>query len=484
MRRSLASILIACLAIIGPFTPFPAGALAPLESASMNEALTVAERWVDLIITRKGDWGGSLTAAVVDCRELRRGERVLGYFCPVSPQGCIVVSLYKVLAPVKFYSADGDVDPEAEEGMADLIKDVMQRVLDALELQVGPLEGATSRAAEAVLEIDYHGAWDELLGLPGPDWANYQESDVLLSSEWAQGDPYNQDCPAPPPEDDCTEARCVVGCVATAGAQIMRYWNWPPYGVGAPYSDPYDWVNMPDMLYAWSPQAEIDAVAELSHEAGAAVGMSYCGGPGCQSGAVTANMVGVFENQYRYATACNYIDRIAYTAVNWFDLMKAQFNLNRPVQYRIPGHSIVSDGWQEIGGTPTRQYHINYGWGGTNSGWFTLDCIPGGDPAEEYMVCDIYPAQFLGSSVSGTYSKQSFNYRYFDLDATGASATFSAGQYLQFLPGIVVTASGTIRFYGSGTDSTRLFTGGDATRGIRIYSGGVKLTNSGCITLP
>ena len=58
----------------------------------------------------------------------------------------------------------------------------------------------------------------------------YTEGDVLLTSHWSQGHPYNSTCPGPWALDDCTAVRCSVGCVATAGAQIMRYWNWPPSG--------------------------------------------------------------------------------------------------------------------------------------------------------------------------------------------------------------------------------------------------------------
>ena len=478
MKKLVVSILIACVAIAGPFASFPTGALDPLESVSMDEATTVAENWIDLIIEKKGDWGGSWRAAVVNCQALRRGERVLGYFCPVSPRGCIVVSLYKALAPVKFYSTVGSFDPDTDEGVADLLKDVMERVLDALEGQVGPLEAATSQVVEAVLEIDHHDAWDDLLGSQKLDWANYQAGDVLVSSEWHQQPPYNDQCP----DMSCTwtcniNANALVGCVCTAGAQIMRYWNWPPFGIGSPYNDAYDWVNMLDMVPCGATTAQIGAVAELCAEGGEAVSMSYgCGG----SGSDHPPMMDAYEDDFRYHSNVSRVWRSSYTAVEWFNLMKAQFNLNRPVQYGIPGHSLIADGWEEIGATPTRNMH---GWGGTNSGWVAVDGVPGGTIPGDDFIRDIYPAQSLGSSLSGTYSKESFNYRYFDLDATG-NATFSAGQFLQFLPGIVVTSSGTVRFYGSGADSTRLFTSGNTTRGIRIYGGAIRLNNNGAIRLP
>jgi len=481
-RRFTACVTLALLLIAGVLAAIPVGASPPLERATSDEAAIVAQNWVRHVIVGTGEWAGSTIASVIGTEEIRRDGVVLGYVCPVSPEGCVVVSLYKGLAPVKFYTDDGDLDLAGEEGLPAMIKDVLQRVLDALEGKVGPLSVAPRDAVEAVLEIDYRASWDQMLGAGGPDGANYAQGGVMVDSEWHQSPPYNDQCPDMTCSWTCNiNTNALVGCVATAGAQIMRYWNWPPYGVGSPYNDAYDWVNMLDTVPCGATAAQINAVAELCAEVGTSVSMSYgCGA----SSAWTWDMVDVFEDDYRYSTSCNFIYRSSYTAVNWFNLMKAQFNVNRPVQYRIPGHSIVSDGWRETGNPVTlREYHINYGWGGTNSGWFTLDAIPGGNPSEEYMVGNIVPAQAIGPTVSGTYSKQTFNYRYFDMDAAG-SGVFSAGQFVQFLPGVVVSSTGTIQFNGTSGDSSRLFARGNTATGVRIYGGAVRVNNGGEIRLP
>ena len=479
MRNLIIIILITSLVIIGFITPLRA------EMATMDEAQTVAENWISLIIANKGSWGGSETAEIQEIREFKRGYRTIGFFCKIRPKGFIVISLRKELAPVKAYSAVSDLNPELEEGMADLIKSKMERILNGIEQQLGPLEAVQTEALQSLLEINYRQAWDELLGTNGRsimgDQAviqmNYQEADVLLTSSWHQRDPYNRQTPA---GSTCTHT--LVGCVATAGAQIMRYWNWPPYGAGSPYSDTYDWPNMLDRVTSSSSTAEINAVAELNYEVGLAVGMNY----GCsKSTAYTYDMEGVYENNYRYTTAITKKDRNNYNATDWFNRLKTQFNANRPVHYRVEGHSIVGDGWQEIGSTPTRQYHMNYGWDNSYTAWYTLDALYLGGVDEEYILENIYPAQALGSWLSGTYSQQSFPYRYFDRDATGYSATFSSGQYLQFLPNITVTntsnTGGSFRFEGSDTLNTRLFTRGDTSQGVRIYNGTIKINKNGSI---
>jgi hypothetical protein len=267
----------------------------------------------------------------------------------------------------------------------------------------------------------------------------------------------------------------------------MRYWCWPPYGVPAGWNDSYDWVNMPLGATSSSPQVAIDAVAELSSEVGIAVGMNYCSGVGehaCESSATTSNMVGVYSAYFRYHPGCGYLLRPSWDPVTWFQFIKDQMNLNRPIQYRVVGHSIVCDGWREIGGAPLRQYHMNYGWGGGATTWYSLDSLHLGNPAEEYMVINIVPVTHIGASPAGTYTLDtSFPYRYFDLDAAGTVATFNAGQYLQSLPGIKVTcAAGTgnnVRFLGASTANTRIFTRGDISKGIRIQDGGIKLQPNG-----
>jgi hypothetical protein len=240
-------------------------------------------------------------------------------------------------------------------------------------------------------------------------------------------------------------------------------------------------------------QANLDAVAELSSEVGQAVDMQYCQQPpqnSCESSAFTYDMEGVYENQYRYSTVSNEQDRSAYTAVNWFTLLKTQFNLNRPVHYRIWKHSIVADGWREqtVGGNIVRAYHMNYGWDDSYNAWYTLDGLyypAGGSTSDEYVVTDIYPAQALGNSLAGTYTLQAFPYRYFDRDTAGNSATFSAGQYLQFLHGVKATCnSGTgnsIRVEGTSSALTRVFTRGDPSRGIHIHAGTLKMDPGGSL---
>lgn len=468
--------------------------------ANQIEIKYIAENWINIIIDLKGNWGSTKNAYVKEIQPLKQEDRVIGYYCDVQPQGFIVLSTHKTLNPIKAYSTTGRLNPLTDKGLIDVINIGLERNLKVIGQKFKSIESVQATEIENNLGVNYQKLWQSLISGVQITQLNYQGGDTLLTSNWQQRNPYNKFCPG---DEDENCDHCPVGCVALAAAQIMRYWNWPPYGVGEPYNDSYDWVNMLDELTRSSDEVYQDAIAELCYEIGHAVDIDYkCDG----SGVNTKEMEDVYEDVFRFASGCQKKERDDYNnAVDWFVRIKTQLNFNRPLQYKVKtykgGHSIVIDGWQEItiDGIYTRQYHVNYGWadksqdwpewtGITNSNiWFTLDELPGSDIDDEYVLENIYPDCALGAMIAGTYNLESIHYRYFDMDATGGNAVFVAGHRLQFLPGIKVTANiGTgIKFEGNTKNSktTHLFTKADMTKGIKIFNGGIHLHARGGMIL-
>jgi hypothetical protein len=511
------------------------------EMVTMEEALTVAENWIRLIIDTQGRWGDSDTAEVEVIDEYLGADQVVGYFCRVNPHGFIVVSLDKQLAPIKAYSATSDLDPLAGGGMSDLFKSRMAEMLRSLGQRASRGGSVRALSEQGLLEVDYRAAWRALGSHLGPsigitsaaaDEMRYEGGiRPLLTSRWTQGSPYNALCPAPPKatvppgvviEDDCDEEHCAVGCGPLAGAQVMRYWAWPPA---------YRWDRMPNVIWVakeggtlppgyydedWISlsQAQIDAVAELCLDVGVAAGADYCGHDGAPcatgtafAGAKGADLLDAFEEDFRYDDAAGHYDRSVHSAEEWFNLIKEQLNERRPILYCLKTHTIVCDGWQEFsgGGTTIRQYHMNYGWSGwvgdpsecsdwnkygTSNAWYTLDELPCSAPDDEEMILDLYPSPSIGRRLDDTsYPKRTFNYRYFTHEASGSEATFEPGQNLQFLPGVGVTrrgdaAGGPIRFLGAAADPTRMYyvqatAQGALTVGIKIGAAAIRLYRNG-----
>lgn len=509
MKQWIFGFLITCMFLTLLVIPVSA------QPVTADDARAVAQNWIALKIQQQGNWGGSPTAQMGEIQEFKLGERVIGYFCPVQPQGFLVISLRRELAPVKAYSDTSNLDPDSKEGLTDLIKLQMAEILDYIDINAGSVGSVSSTEVTPLMEFNYLASWD-VLDTGASTFenqvqsiqaeSNYQQGGILLPTQWHQGNPYYNEVPSPTPSMPCKNAHCAVGCTATAGAQVMKFWDWPPSGVGSPYGDTYDWPNMANE-YLWDAgqsrwedehgnplnQADLDAVTELNHEVGVAAGMVYCANiNSCESGAWPSNLLNAYKNNFRYASPGSMVYRRDYTPVAWFGLLKDQFNRNWPIVWHpYDEHVVVGDGWKEyyVGIDLHREYHINYGWGnGGANAWYTLDGIPKEKPSMENILINIYPAPALGWSLSGTYPALLFPYRYFDADASGNSATFSAGQNLQFLPGVTATCnSGTgssIRFEGSGFSPTELFTRGDQTKGVHIYAGTLKLNPGGSIRLP
>ena len=214
-----------------------------------------------------------------------------------------------------------------------------------------------------------------------------------------------------------------MGCVATATAQAMRYWSWPPSGVAgrsyswngdqscdgnvegrtlsATFSDPFDWANMPEVCYGSSSPEEKAAVAELSYEVGVALKMDY---GRCGSGAYSEDI----DNALLYF---DYYDADHDSDWNQ-DRIVGEIQRLRPVilcaRNDDSGHCWVAFGYNK--GTWPWQFKMNMGWGWSYDsspyGWYTLDNVPEGFIRGHDRVTRIAPVtvKFVGAGNSGNGS--------------------------------------------------------------------------------
>jgi hypothetical protein len=378
------------------------------------DATIAGENFKNLVIERLGGWGESPTATVEGCQVFKEKGRVVGYFLKVAPKGYIMLNPLTQMDPVKAYSTESDLDLFKPTGFTRLLRDAMGRTRDEIEKHHGSLELLPDDVELAPPQT--RAQWDALLGQApdtvtlAPDTAvSSLTTGPLLTTSWYQGAPFNNSCPMG------SGGRSVVGCVATAAAQIMKFWNYPLSGVGsksyawsgddscppytnvgggtlsATFSDTYDWANMTTTGAGATLAAQQAALAELSYEVGVAVSMDY---GRCGSGSYTADVAAALPAYFNYAptTAVKY--HTSYTAANWFKEIRKEFDnpLPRPAQYRILTHSIVCDGYQELAGS--NRIHLNYGWNESHNAWYTVDSlyqVGGGTTADEFIVSGIQP---------------------------------------------------------------------------------------------
>ena len=256
----------------------------------------------------------------------------------------------------------------------------------------------------------------------------------LIQTQWDQGYPYNLLCPG----------GSVTGCVATAMAQIMKYWNYPTHGIGshsynhATYgelsadfqSTNYDWTNMTNTYNGSSTNAQKLAVATLMYHCGVSVNMNYS--PSA-SGAVTAYVADALVTYFNYSSDVQFLSRSNYSDAAWINMLKTDLNQNRPIQYSGSGsgggHSFVCDGYNS-----NNYFHFNWGWGGYCDEYYTINNLnpgPGGTGSgtngiyndNQGAVFGIRPSECSANAPSNlTYSQNGRNVTLSWSVASGASS--------------------------------------------------------------
>lgn len=183
----------------------------------------------------------------------------------------------------------------------------------------------------------------------------------LLKTEWSQGNGFNSQVPFTGCVNNAYN-RALVGCVAVAMAQVMKYHQYP---------NTFNWNAMDNF-------SARDETARLMADIGApdGVNMNY----GCAaSGAYSEDIAGVLKKKYKYssATFSNYNPAT----------VESEISAGRPVLLSGKnnalgaGHAWVADGYRRdkifssnCNNSWTYLYfHMNWGWGGSQDGYYSFD---------------------------------------------------------------------------------------------------------------
>ena len=280
-------------------------------------------------------------------------------------KGFTIVSGDDRMPEVVGYSAQGTYDPDHLPANYVGFMKAYQETVEALLKGDAQVSGGLAEARQWRAERAGSAAVAPLLG----------------GIKWNQGAPYNKMCPL----YDGTN-RSVTGCVATAMAQVMMYYQYPKelkttikayntqtYGIQIPEISSgatYDWDNMlPDYSKSDYNSAQADAVAKLMYHCGAAVKMDY--GPLSGANVTPAILATYFGYD---ADLMQDLTRTVFTLQQWMTLIDNELKAKRPILYSGQasdgGHEFVCDGSDGKG-----LYHINWGWGGYQDGYFDLTIL-------------------------------------------------------------------------------------------------------------
>lgn len=234
-------------------------------------------------------------------------------------------------------------------------------------------------------------AWKALLKATPADNSIAASVPPLMTTQWDQSPHVN----AQSPYDNGASERTVTGCVATAMAQVMKFWDYPKTGTGyhsynhSRYgtlsanfgSTTYNWSSMPNKVSSAN-----SAVATLMYHCGVSVDMNFDIGSRGGSGAyvittqspVTHCTEYAMEKYFGYKTSLKGVERKNYTTTTWLKALKDELNAGRPIVYAGfgggGGHCFVNDGYDN-----NDFLHFNWGWGGAYDGYFSVNALnPGG----------------------------------------------------------------------------------------------------------
>lgn len=219
-----------------------------------------------------------------------------------------------------------------------------------------------------------HSGWDEA---ERPAAARAQAAasnkiNPLITVNWNQSGSYNKYCPSD------ANGRALVGCVAVGMAQAMSVAQWParPVGEFSYVSDNYgyQYINYDEEpAYNWSAILSgadgYDHVARLLWHCGVAVKMEYGrDGSGTQSSYIAAAL----QRNFQYPPSVKYYNRNNYGG-DWQELILNELQEGRAVAYN--GHDPVKNYGHcfNLDGYDGQWFHVNWGWGGQNNGYFGLD---------------------------------------------------------------------------------------------------------------
>ena len=292
----------------------------------------------------------------------------------------VIIAADNAVHPVLGYSTEGGFGTETMLG----------NIFEWLKAYDEEVAFVTESRLEADDEI--YSEWNNLLNGIGLPTKSRNSVNPLIRTKWYQNAPFNNLCPAAPTGPD---GHCYSGCVATAMAQVMNYWEYPIKGNGThsytPYHHPqygsqyvdfgnttYDWDNMKNYYSRGYTDAEALAVATLMYHCGVSVNTDFA-----SSGSAGKLQSSVYALSHYFNYSSNIVYRrksidttIYYSDSLWIEMLKQELDLERPILYRglreteNIGHAFVCDGYDE-----NDYFHFNWGWAGKSDGYFLIGAL-------------------------------------------------------------------------------------------------------------
>ena len=313
-------------------------------------------------------WGKQMDIGAIEGRYLADGA--LGYYMVDLKQGgWVMVSADDVMRPVLAFSFENSLTPENEWN------DAARYLLSQYKEEISVAIRNTSLLRNV--------AWDREAQASAKKATAAAPVEPFITVNWNQSSGWNMFCPE---DEDGPGGHAYVGCVAVAMAQAMSVYEYPvqPQGVKDYVHPDYGSLavnyNLADP-YAWGQMSASGADeynAMLLYHCAIAVEMDF--GPD-GSGAFVRDANAALKRYFNYPQSMTFAYRYDDTD-EWVSTLAAELEAGRPIIYRgnpgdgTAGHAWNLDGYYSSG--TVDYFHMNFGWSGSQNGYYTLDNITPG----------------------------------------------------------------------------------------------------------
>lgn len=305
----------------------------------------------------------------------------LYYIINAAPHHYVIVAGSEHISPVIAWSSTSQFD--ASMPFAQILdKDISNRIAKASLLNSSQ-------------KTDIHNQW-ELLNdqiLQSPKLQYWPDSGTTttggwVETHWTQTAPYNQMCPM----DPVSGSRSYAGCPAIAMGQIINYLKTTQntrFDDGDDYHHNYagrnyyidddddslgfptfpvlnDWLDSVDILYQSGLDATSSTAAAIVFACGTACTQVYTS---AGSGTFSVSQAYAAFQRFGFASCELHTNTDSVMYETLISNMKNGWPAHLAVVDAAwsTGHNVVVDGYRADG-----YFHINFGWGGSNDGWWLV----------------------------------------------------------------------------------------------------------------
>ena len=339
------------------------------------------------------------------------------YIVNLEPSGYVIVSADDRVEPIIAFSDKGAYDYSFENPLVALTTNDLNGRIEAVARASCPrIENKAGTASphtyylqatvEAQKTAKLRGKWRHFINLAGDFQGRYHQmsltnpSDIrvlpLVRSQWGQAKACGDNL-----FNYYTPSNYPCGCLATAMAQVMRYYEYPTGQIGVHefaidvsgtrgrtentrggdgLGGAYNWSDMPlrpleDCNNLTETQRQ--AIGALCYDAGITIEMQY---QSDGSGALMPDAKNAMVDLFQYGNVVLGYDSSRNIHSVLTEMINPNLDAKAPVILAISdpfdpngGHAVVCDGYGYE--SSTLYHHLNMGWNGTDDIWYNLPDI-------------------------------------------------------------------------------------------------------------